>query len=105
MMPYGWTLNRRTFRHRQPLPVRPGERARIRFTNTTRMFHPMHVHGHTLQVRHGSKAGPRQDTMLVRPGATVVADLDADNPGQWLVHCHNVYHGEAGMMTVLSYQT
>ena len=32
------------------------------------------------------------------------ADLVADNPGQWLVHCHNLYHGESGMMTVLSYQ-
>ncbi len=31
-------------------------------------------------------------------------DLVADNPGQWLVHCHNLYHGESGMMTVLSYQ-
>lgn len=27
----------------------------------------------------------------------------ADNPGQWLVHCHNIYHGELGMMTALSY--
>jgi len=34
---------------------------------------------------------------------TVVADLDTDNPGQWMLHCHNAYHGEAGMMTVLSY--
>lgn len=23
--------------------------------------------------------------------------------GRWLTHCHNVYHGEAGMMTVVSY--
>jgi FtsP/CotA-like multicopper oxidase with cupredoxin domain len=31
-------------------------------------------------------------------------DFDADNPGEWLSHCHNVYHGEAGMMTVVAYQ-
>jgi FtsP/CotA-like multicopper oxidase with cupredoxin domain len=41
---------------------------------------------------------------MVMPGQTVTADLVADNPGQWLTHCHNLYHGEAGMMTVLSYQ-
>ncbi len=37
------------------------------------------------------------------PGQTVEVDLDATNPGQWMIHCHNLYHGEAGMMTVLSY--
>jgi FtsP/CotA-like multicopper oxidase with cupredoxin domain len=31
-------------------------------------------------------------------------DLDADNPGQWATHCHNIYHAEAGMMTTLSYR-
>lgn len=31
-------------------------------------------------------------------------DFDADNPGLWMTHCHNVYHSESGMMTVLGYQ-
>ncbi|MBI0379850.1 multicopper oxidase domain-containing protein, partial [Streptomyces albiflaviniger] len=22
----------------------------------------------------------------------------------WMVHCHNVYHSESGMMTILGYQ-
>jgi FtsP/CotA-like multicopper oxidase with cupredoxin domain len=30
--------------------------------------------------------------------------LDADNPGQWMMHCHNAYHGEAGMMTNVAYK-
>ena len=30
-------------------------------------------------------------------------DFAADNPGQWMVHCHNTYHAEAGMMTRLDY--
>ena len=30
--------------------------------------------------------------------------VDAVNPGQWMLHCHNAYHGEAGMMSVLSYR-
>ena len=29
--------------------------------------------------------------------------LAADNPGSWLLHCHNAYHAEAGMMTRLDY--
>jgi FtsP/CotA-like multicopper oxidase with cupredoxin domain len=38
------------------------------------------------------------------PSTTVDVDFDADNPDQWLTHCHYVYHGEAGMMTVVSYK-
>ena len=46
-----------------------------------------------------------------RPGAhrrgsglpAPVMEFNADNPGEWLVHCHNLYHAEAGMESVLSY--
>lgn len=40
--------------------------------------------------------GARKDTVMVLPGATVTVELVADNPRQWLVHCHSIYHGEAG---------
>jgi FtsP/CotA-like multicopper oxidase with cupredoxin domain len=30
-------------------------------------------------------------------------DLDADNAGDWMIHCHNIYHAEAGMMIALNY--
>jgi FtsP/CotA-like multicopper oxidase with cupredoxin domain len=29
--------------------------------------------------------------------------FDADNPGRWLLHCHNQYHMAAGMMTEVVY--
>jgi FtsP/CotA-like multicopper oxidase with cupredoxin domain len=32
-------------------------------------------------------------------------DRRADNPGRWMLHCHNAYHAEAGMMTRLHYLT
>ena len=35
----------------------------------------------------------------------VDVDLVADNPGRWMIHCHNAYHAEAGMMTRLEYVT
>jgi len=34
----------------------------------------------------------------------VVIDFVADNPGDWLFHCHNIYHLEAGMARVLTYE-
>lgn len=103
---YTWTINGRAYPDYTPLTVHQGQRTRLRFTNRSRMFHPMHLHGHTFQVRTTPNGvGPRKDTVNVLPMQTVVADLAADNPGQWVVHCHNLYHQEAGMMTVLSYRT
>jgi len=101
---YRWAINGRTFDDQSPLQVRQGERVRLVFDNRTTMFHPMHLHGHTFQVVSPSGApGPRKDTLIVRPGEKIAADLVADNPGQWVLHCHNIYHMEAGMMTTLSY--
>lgn len=105
MADYRWTVNDRVYSERRDLRVRPGEVVRLTMTNATTMFHPVHLHGHTFQVRSPGGRGPRKDTVMVLPGGTVTADLVADNPGQWLVHCHNVYHAEAGMMTALSYVT
>ena len=36
---------------------------------------------------------------------TLEVDFDAANPGQWMVHCHNVYHAERGMIVPLSYRS
>jgi FtsP/CotA-like multicopper oxidase with cupredoxin domain len=33
----------------------------------------------------------------------VTVDLDARNPGRWMLHCHNAYHQASGMMTTLAY--
>ena len=75
---------------------------RLTFENTTTMWHPIHLHGHTFRVG-DDPAGPRKDTVNVLPGETVVVEFDADNPGQWMVHCHNTYHLERGMAMVMSY--
>ncbi len=103
MMQWRWTINGHGDGDMAELPVALGERVRLRFVNLSSMFHPMHVHGHTFQVRRGSAPGPRKDTAIVLPLETVVADLVADNPGRWLTHCHNLYHSESGMMAVLDY--
>ncbi|MCW1006960.1 multicopper oxidase domain-containing protein, partial [Streptococcus anginosus] len=47
--------------------------------------------------------GARKDTVIIKPRHTIVFDFEADNPGQWLTHCHNAYHAVAGMMGVFSY--
>jgi FtsP/CotA-like multicopper oxidase with cupredoxin domain len=98
MMSYEWGVNGRAG-DLTPARVRSGQRVRLEFVNNTMMWHPMHLHGHTFQLN-----GPRKDTAIVLPGQTVACEFDADNPGQWMVHCHNAYHAEAGMMAVLGYE-
>lgn len=101
MADYRWTINGKTFDDADPLHVREGERVRLRLRNMTMMFHPMHLHGHTFGL---ASTGVRKDTVIVRPMQTLDIDFDADNPGQWATHCHNIYHAEAGMMTTVSYR-
>lgn len=102
MSPYRWTLNGRAHPDSAPLDVREGQRVRMRLRNMSDMFHPMHLHGHTFSLVDG---GVRKDTVTIRPMRTVEIEFDADNPGQWAMHCHNAYHQEAGMMTTVSYRT
>jgi FtsP/CotA-like multicopper oxidase with cupredoxin domain len=45
-----------------------------------------------------------RDTVLVMPrGARVRIAFDANNPGRWPFHCHNLYHMQTGMMTEVRY--
>ena len=50
-------------------------------------------------------SGLRKDTVLMAPMQSFAIDLDADNAGDWMIHCHNIYHAEAGMMIALEYAT
>ncbi|MGD6745840.1 multicopper oxidase family protein [Streptomyces sp. BH106] len=100
MAKYDWAFNKKPYDPDERYPVRAGERIRLVFANATSMWHPVHLHGHTFALPNG----PRKDTAIVLPNRTLTADFDADNPGLWMLHCHNVYHSEAGMMTVLGYR-
>lgn len=105
MGPYVWTINGRTYDQTVPLTIRAGQAGRIRITNHSMMSHPLHVHGHTFQLGPAGGNGPRKDTVLVPPMGAVAVDIAAINPGTWMIHCHNAYHAEAGMMTRLEYAT
>lgn len=102
---YQWLINGRPYDRHQPLDVVAGQRVRLDLRNETMMFHPMHLHGHTFALLAPTGPGTRKDTVIVPPMRTVSVELDSDNPGQWLLHCHNAYHQAGGMETVLSYRT
>ncbi|MGY0023539.1 multicopper oxidase family protein [Streptomyces sp. YJ-C3] len=103
MARYDWAFDKKPYAADRRHPVRAGERVRLVFANSTSMWHPVHLHGHTFALANVA-GGPRKDTAIVLPNGTLTVDFDADNPGLWMIHCHNVYHAEAGMMTVLGYR-
>jgi FtsP/CotA-like multicopper oxidase with cupredoxin domain len=105
MTPYVWKINGRTYDDTVPLTIKQGETGRLKIRNQSMMAHPLHLHGHTFQIGAAGGRGPRKDTVLVPPMGGVSVDFAADNPGQWMLHCHNAYHAESGMMTRLEYVT
>ncbi|MEU6015524.1 multicopper oxidase family protein [Streptomyces sp. NPDC047515] len=115
MKAFDWAFDREPYNPRRRHPVMAGERVRLEFYNVTSMWHPIHLHGHSFGVV--GTAGPqhrashrraaawaRKDTAIVRPHNSLAVEFDADNPGLWMLHCHNIYHSDVGMMTVLGYR-
>jgi FtsP/CotA-like multicopper oxidase with cupredoxin domain len=106
MAPYAWSINGEYWPNVTPLMIAHGQRVAIEMVNHTMMAHPMHLHGHAFQVvaiNGAQLAGAVRDTVLVPPMGSVTIAFDADNPGRWAFHCHNLYHMMTGMMTEVRY--
>jgi FtsP/CotA-like multicopper oxidase with cupredoxin domain len=106
MRPYSWALNGQYWPQIEPLMLRKGQRVEIELVNQTMMPHPMHLHGHAFQVIAVDGrpiAGAVRDTVLVPPRGNLRFAFDADNPGRWAFHCHNLYHMATGMLTEFRY--
>jgi FtsP/CotA-like multicopper oxidase with cupredoxin domain len=73
--------------------------------NDTAWHHPMHLHAHAFRVitRDGQPTSYRewQDTVLTAPRERVEIAFVADNPGDWMFHCHILEHQAAGMMGII----
>ena len=104
MARYDWGIDGQRFGEHTAIEVEQGEWLSLIIENTTTMWHPVHLHGHSPQLT-GLPRGPRKDTFNVLPGDSVELTFPADNPGNWMLHCHNAYHLESGMATVLAYTT
>ncbi|MEV1051512.1 multicopper oxidase family protein [Streptomyces sp. NPDC059017] len=104
MKRYDWAFDRQPYDPEVLHRIEYGERVRLVVINATDMWHPMHLHGHTFALAGIDALGARKDTAILLPHRKLVADFDADNPGLWMFHCHNIYHSESGMMTTLAYE-
>lgn len=77
----------------------------LELVNDTAWHHPMHLHGHAFRVisRNGTPTQHREwlDTVLLDPRERAEIAFVADNPGDWMFHCHILEHQTGGMMAVV----
>ena len=93
-----WTFNSRAFPGIDSMPVRTGDRVRIRAGNLTMTNHPIHLHGHSFEVT-GTDGGwipPSarwpEVTTDIAVGQMRAIEFIADAPGDWAFHCHKAHH-------------
>ncbi|KQL50199.1 copper oxidase [Brevibacillus choshinensis] len=105
-----FTINGKTFPDTPPLNVKEGDLVKVKMVNNSpKDIHPMHLHGHFFQVL--SKNGKPisgsplvKDTLNILPGEEYVVAFKADNPGNWMFHCHDLGHASQGMMSEVKYE-
>lgn len=105
-----WTINGKSFPNVDGLKVKEGDIVKVKLMNNSPAGndHPMHLHGHSFQVL--SKNGTPiegspviKDTINVKPSEEYVVAFKANNPGNWLFHCHDLHHATAGMVDLVKY--
>lgn len=102
-----YTINGQVFKDLPALQVKTGDYVKLTLQNDDTVDHPIHIHGHFAQVieRNGEPVNGTimKDTVLVKPGEKIVLVFKANNPGNWLIHCHELHHAAGGMVQKLTY--
>ncbi|RWA65055.1 multicopper oxidase family protein [Mesorhizobium sp.] len=105
-----WAINKVPWPGDTPDPTAPladlklGRSYVIDMENLTPQSHPIHLHGMSFKVL-SSSTRPVQplvsDTYLIQPDEKVQLGFVADNPGDWLLHCHVIEHQKSGMTSYI----
>jgi FtsP/CotA-like multicopper oxidase with cupredoxin domain len=91
-----FTINGKAYPSTAVIDVEQGDFVRLRFINPSQTIHPMHLHGMDMAVF--AKDGEpltqpqRLNTLPIEQGETYDVAFIADNPGTWLLHCHDLHH-------------
>jgi FtsP/CotA-like multicopper oxidase with cupredoxin domain len=98
-MEFNWlTMNGKSGPATTPLIVRLGDRVRLRLINLGMDHHPIHMHGHQFVIT-GTEGGRQpqstwgpNNTVLVGVAQARAVEFLANNPGDWMIHCHMPHH-------------
>jgi FtsP/CotA-like multicopper oxidase with cupredoxin domain len=92
-----------------PIKLTEGERVLVRLINAGNLPHAIHTHGHSFKIvaTDGNDVPEGmalvKDTVLIGPGERYDLELDGNNPGVWMFHCHMENHAANGMMSLIQY--
>ena len=101
-----WALNGKLYPRVPMFEVEKGDLVRIDLVNDSSGVHPMHLHGHHILVlsRNGKAVAPwSTDTLEMLPHERYTVAFRANNPGLWMLHCHNLEHAADGLSMHLMY--
>ncbi len=111
-----FTINGKAYPATGPWTVKEGDRVRVRIVNISNLAHPMHLHGQDFKVvaKDGEPVPVANqqwmNTLSVDSGETYDIAFVADNPGNWIFHCHELHHTEndgvepGGLVQVIKYE-
>ena len=106
---YIWSMNGVPLSETDKIKINGDEVTRITYNNLTMMHHPMHLHGHFFRViNENGEYSPLKHTVNVPPMQKVTIEFygnNGDEYGDWFLHCHILYHMNAGMDRIISYDT
>jgi CopA family copper-resistance protein len=103
---YVWHINGKAIFEDRNIEIKEGQVIRFTLQNETMMHHPMHLHGHFFRVLNKfGETSPWKHTVDVPPHTTRTIEFLADEPGEWMLHCHNLYHMKTGMARVVKYSS
>ncbi len=97
-----WVINGKSWPHTERLILPAGKPVRWQWVNPTDKDHPLHLHGHYFLVEGTGDekrwaALPLSDrrravTEVLVPGSSAVLSWTPERPGNWLFHCHTLFH-------------
>jgi FtsP/CotA-like multicopper oxidase with cupredoxin domain len=115
-----WTINGKSYPDNGPVPLKRGQRYRLRFVNKSLDDHPVHLHRHTFELKvlgaaipgyKGSvgkgagiaTSGVMKDVVIVDAQTQAEVEFTANHPGLTLFHCHQQDHMDMGFMMLFDY--
>ena len=103
---YIWSMNGVPLAETDHIKIKEGKVTRLRMNNLTMMHHPMHLHGHFFRViNENGEYSPLKHTVNVPPMQEVTIEFYGNEYGDWIFHCHILYHMMSGMTRIFSYGT
>lgn len=103
-------INGKSGKDVSPIPIKEGDKVRIRLVNAGFMSHKIHLHGHDFKVvgTDGQKINApsliKDKLIAIAPGERYDIEFIANNPGNWFLEDHGDSEATQGMKALIKYE-